>query len=154
MYTNIDNQKLDYKRLNSSLDMQNDTLELLSSEIETMKSDHTNQLARKKSQLEAMRESIAVTTTELTNLLDGADEYDLQQQRNLVQQAAIRLEQTKDQQDDYQIVAEFDGRVRTVDIVSGEQFKLDERKYIVVENPNLIELEMQISQIDIVKIQE
>jgi hypothetical protein len=31
---------------------------------------------------------------------------------------------------------------------------LDDRKYIVIENPELIELELQVSQIDIVKIKE
>jgi hypothetical protein len=72
----------------------------------------------------------------------------------MIDQAALRLERTKDQQDDYQIVAEFDGRVRTVDVVEGEQYKLDDKDYIVVENPNLIELKLQVNQVDIVKIKE
>jgi hypothetical protein len=36
----------------------------------------------------------------------------------MIRQSQLRLERTRDQKDNYQVIAEFDGRVRTVDIVA------------------------------------
>jgi len=99
-------------------------------------------------------ERIDVLKKEMKDIKDWADAYDIQQYRNAISQAKLRLDRTKDQKDDYQIIAEFDGRVRSVDIVEGEQYEQDDRQFIVIENPNLIELELEVNQIDIVKIKK
>jgi HlyD family secretion protein len=145
---------LSYDTQRASLQTQEESITFLNEEIKTLQKDHENQRMRKQAQIETLRERIDVLEQELDDLLDGPDTYDIQQQRNSIRQAQLRLARAEDQQDDYQIIAEFDGRVRTVDIVEGEQYELDDRKFIVVENPNLIELELQVSQIDIVKIKE
>ncbi|MDD2871153.1 MAG: biotin/lipoyl-binding protein [Candidatus Gracilibacteria bacterium] len=150
----INQKQLDYEKLETSLNNLEQNIRLLVKEIQDTEQDNTNQLNRKKSQIEILLEKINVSKKELEDLLDGADEYDIKQQQNLINQSQLRLERTIDQKDNYQIIAEFDGRVRSIDIVEGEQYKLDDRKYIVLENPNLIELESQVSQIDIVKIHE
>lgn len=143
-----------YDTHNASLLSQSDSIDLLTREIATLEKDNPNQLARKQAQITNLNEQIYVLNQELRDVIDGVDAYDIQQQRNLISQAELKIERTKNQQDDYQIVAEFDGRVRTVDITEGEQYKLDDKDYVVVENPNLIELKLQVSQIDIVKIKE
>jgi len=150
----IDQKNIDYQKLEDSLKKLGEQIVSLKKEIDNQIIDNKNQLNRKKSQNEAILEKIEVLKKELKDLLDWADEYDIKQQNNLISQANLRLEKVKDQEDNYQIIADFDWRVRTIDIVEWEQYKLDDRKYIVVENPNLVELELQVSQIDIVKIKE
>lgn len=150
----IEQKQLDYEKLETSLNNLEQNIRLLVKEIQDTEQDNANQLNRKKSQNEILLEKINVSNKELIDLLDWADEYDIRQQQNMINQAQLRLERTIDQKDNYQIIAEFDWRVRSIDIVEWEQYKLDDRKYIVLENPNLIELESQVSQIDIVKIHE
>ena len=143
-----------YETQQSALQKQKDDINLLANEIKNLEKDYDNQLNRKQSQIKSLNENISIFQKELIDIKDWADAYDIQQQRNRVSQAQLKLERTIDQQDDYQIIAEFDGRVRTVDIKEGEQYKLDDRNFIIIENPNLIELELQVSQIDIVKIKK
>lgn len=147
-------KQLEYDRQKILLQKQGEDIQLLVTEIDNLKKDNNNQLNRKSSQIKTIADNINVLEKELVDLLDWPDDYDIKQQKNLIQQAQLRLERTKDQEEDYQIIAEFDGRVRTIDIVEGEQYKLDDNNFIVVENPNLIELELEVSQIDIVKIKE
>ena len=154
LQVSIDQKKLEYDRQWISLQKQKEDIELLTTQIQTLEKDHSNQISKSQAQIIILSERKEVLEKELDDILDGADEYDIQQQQNLVRQSQLRLERSKDQQDDFQIIAEFDGRVRTVDIVEWEQYELDDRKFIVVENPNLIELKLQVSQIDIVKIKE
>ncbi len=150
----VEQKKLSYETKQSALRKQAEDLVSLTKEIANLEKDNFNSLQRKKTQNENLLENIKVLEKELTDLLDGADKYDIQQQNNLIKQAQLKVERTIDQKDDYQIIAEFNWRVRDIDIVEWEQYKLDDRKYIVIENPNLIELELQIGQIDIVKIQK
>jgi len=150
----INQKQIEYTQQRLLLTKTEEDIRLLTNEIEILKKDLPNQLSRKQAQITTLNEKIHVAQKELSDILDGPDDYDIQQQKNLVGQAQLRLEKIKDQQDHYQIIAEFDGRVRTVDIIEGEQFKLDDRKFIIIENPNLIELKLQVSQIDIVKIKE
>ena len=143
-----------YETHAASLETQSDTIDILKEEIATMQIDNQNQLERKQAQITTIKEKIDVLNKELADVRKGVDKYDIQQQKNLIDQAELNLIRTKEQKDDYQIIADFNGRVRTVDINEGEQYKIDDKKYIVVENPNLIELKLQVSQVDIVKIKE
>ncbi len=143
-----------YETKKVSLTSQNNNIDIIKKEITTLEKDNKNQLARKKAQIENLNEQISVLNKELQDAKKWANAYEIKQQKNLISQAELKIERTKNQEEDYQIIAEFSGRVRTVDIVEGEQYKLDDKNYIVVENPNLIELELQVSQIDIVKIKE
>lgn len=150
----IEQKNLDYQKKEEALKKLSEQILSLSKEIDTLKIDNLNQINRKKAQNDAILEKIEVLKKELKDLLDWADEYDIKQQQNLIKQAELRLIRTKDQKDNYQIIAEFNWRIRTVDIVEWEQYKLTDKKFIVIENPNLIELELQVGQIDIVKIKQ
>ncbi len=143
-----------YESHKAAVESQGETIAVLEKEIATMEIDNPNQLTRKRAQITNLKEQIAVLNEQLRHVKSWINAYDIKQQHNLVDQAVLNLERTKNQKDDYQIIADFDGRVRSVDIAKWEQYKLDDRKYIVVENPNLIELELKVSQIDIVKIKE
>lgn len=150
----IEQKNIDFEKKQTALKKLAENINLLSVEIKNQEIDNTNQLNRKNTQNQTMLEKIDVSNKELKDLLDWPDENDIKQQKNMIKQAELKIERTKQQKEDYQIIAEFNWRVRTVDIAEWEQYKLTDKKYLVVENPNLIELELQVSQIDIVKIKE
>jgi multidrug efflux pump subunit AcrA (membrane-fusion protein) len=154
LQVSLEQKQLDYNINETALKKQKENISIKIKELENLEKDNLNQINRKNSQILIYSEKISVLKKELKDILDWPDFYDIKQQQNLINQAELRLERTRDQKDNYQIIAEFDGRIRTIDIAEWEQYKLDDRKYIVIENPNLIELELQVSQIDIVKIKE
>ena len=145
-------QELQLAQTKKQLDAQLDGLVLLQQELDGLALDNTLQQARQSNQVISQQERIWLLNQEVANITKWASMYDLQQQENIVSLSQISLDRAKDQQDTFQIVAEFDGRVRTVDIAVWEEYTFEERNYIVVENPDLVELELEVSQIDIVKI--
>jgi len=147
-------KQLDYEKQELLLLNKKDNILFLNKNIDNLKLDHANQLNRKTTQLDNILDNIGLLEKELQDVIDWPDSYDINQLKNTISQAELRLEKALDQKDDYQITAEFDWRVRSVDIIVWEQYELDDRKFIVVENPNLIELELEVNQIDIVKIKE
>lgn len=137
-----------------ALQKQKEDISLLQQDITVLQQDKEQQLARTHSQIRTLETNTLLLEQELQDIIDGADVYDIQQQQNAIRQAQLNIQRITEQLDNYQIIAEFDGRVRSVDIKVGEQYSLEERTYIIVENPNLIELELQVNQVDIVNIQE
>lgn len=150
----IEQKKLNYETQTIALQKLEESLLSLKKDIDDTIIDNMNQINRKRAQNSATLEAISVLEKELKDIQDWTDEYDIRQQKNLVEQAELKVERTKNSKDKYQIIAEFNGRIRSNDIVEWEQYKLDDKKYMVIENPNLVELELQVSQIDIVKIKE
>lgn len=150
----LEQKSLEVKKLETNINNQKENILLLNQEIKNLENDNVNQINKLKAQNTSLLQNIDVLNKQLNDLLDWTDINDIKQQKNLIDQAEIRLEKVIDQKDDYQIIAEFNWRVRSVDIIKWEQYKLEDRSYIIVENPNLIELELQVSQIDVVKINE
>lgn len=150
----LEGKNLNYEKQEAFVEKQKNDIEIFKQELEDLKNSQKNELDRKISQNNSILENINLLEAELKDLRDWADKIDLNRQRILIKQAELNLEKTKDQKEDYQIIADFDWRVRSIDIKKWEQYKINDAKYIVVENPDLIELKMQINQIDIVKVKE
>lgn len=150
----LEGKNLNYEKQAAFVEKQKNDIEIFKQELEDLKNSQKNELDRKISQNNSILENINLLEAELKDLRDWADKIDLNRQRILIKQAELNLEKTKDQKEDYQIIADFDWRVRSIDIKKWEQYKINDAKYIVVENPDLIELKMQINQIDIVKVKE
>lgn len=53
----------------------------------------------------------------------------------------------------YQLIANFDGTVREMNIQVGDTVNTESNTYIYVENPNLIETTLELDQLDILKIE-
>lgn len=150
----LEQKQLNYETKEVALLKQKEELLTKAKELKNFIEDSNNQINSKKTEIQNLLEKIDLLNQELKDIQDWADSYDISLYRNSIEQAEVRLQKILDSKKDYQIIAEFKGRIRTVDIVVWEQYKLDDKKYIIVENPNLIELELQVNQIDIVKINE
>lgn len=147
-------KQVDFDMQKSLFEKQKKDLLNQAKSYDNLKQDNKNNLIKQQNKINNIIEKIDVLKKELRDIKDWADQYDIKQQKNLIQQAKLKIERIQDNKDDYQIIAEFDGRVRSIDIVEWEQYKLDDNNFIVIENPDLIELELQVNQIDIVKIKE
>lgn len=147
-------QEVQIANQEATLLAQLDAINLATKELEWLKKENELQRSRNSTQITSQKERIGLLNKEIADVRKWANTYDVSQQQNIISLSSLALERAKDQQEKFQIKAEFDGRIRTVDMSIWEQYKLEDRKYIVVENPELIELELIVSQIDIVKIQE
>ena len=73
-------------------------------------------MERKRQQITTLRSQLDLAKKDLAST-DGSSDKQVARQRNLVRQAQLRLSTARERLEDYQIIAEFDGRVRSVDIV-------------------------------------
>ncbi len=151
---NVASQVTNYKKQQVSVESLYDEIALLQEGIATQKSSQANQLERQQTKIDTIKNNIALSYQELEDIIDGPDSYDINQAQNAVRQAELSIENIREQKDDYQIVAEFNGRIRSIDITEWEQYNFEDREFVVIENPDLIELELTVSQIDIVDMKE
>jgi RND family efflux transporter MFP subunit len=64
------------------------------------------------------------------------------------------LERVKTDAEKYEIIAPFDGIVRQIDYKVGDNILSDDEKFVYIENPNLLSINISLDQIDIVKVEE
>ena len=134
------------------IDTQLIALDLMQKELDGLRLEQDLQRVRQDKQISSQQQQIWLLHKEVQEINKWPNTFDLQQQQNIVSLSEIALNRAKDQKEKFQIIAEFDGRVRTVDITVGEEYSFEDRNFIVIENPDLVELELEVSQIDIVKI--
>jgi multidrug resistance efflux pump len=70
--------------------------------------------------------------------------------KNDIKEAELRLKNANEKLKDYEIVAPFDGVIRKTEISFGDTIKTDTDKSIFIENPNLVQIDLELDQVDIV----
>lgn len=104
----------------------------------SMRSDAERVLAQTQKQLELVR--------------NGTYDLSIQQAKNNLIQAQSQLTSLRKRYEDYELIANFAGVVSDMDIKIGDKSTMSREPYIVVENTNLIEIEVEADQVDILKI--
>lgn len=88
---------------------------------------------------------------------EGGKKAQLDNLKTAIEDQELALENLIDRYEDYQILSNFDGLVTKVNMQIGDAIKssnnADDAKYISVETPNLLQVNLDIDQIDIIKIQ-
>ncbi|MCT4616767.1 MAG: efflux RND transporter periplasmic adaptor subunit [Candidatus Gracilibacteria bacterium] len=141
--TNNENIKLEKSRLN---------LELQKQKLETLKQTQKETLKQEELSYDKMKleyKDAEKKTKKLINL-DNNEEYTYL--INEVKQNKIALQNTLKRLENYSIKAPFDGIITNMDINVGDRLNADTQKFISIQNPNLIEINMYVTQADIVKI--
>ncbi|MDD4151324.1 MAG: efflux RND transporter periplasmic adaptor subunit, partial [Candidatus Gracilibacteria bacterium] len=64
----------------------------------------------------------------------------------------INLRTAKEKLDDYKLIAPFDGVVRKIDYMNGDNLTTDSDKYVYIENPDLLQVTVNLDQVDIAKV--
>ncbi len=142
-----------------------DKVEKLSIELDTLKinlqkANNELTIAEKQHVLDAAELDKKITDAKVD--LEKAKQWNAQQEeidtyKNEIDNAQFALTTLMKEYDDYKIIANFDGVVTKLDMQIWDSIETNsnsssDQKYIYVETPDLLEVNLDIDQIDIVKI--
>jgi len=129
------------------------TLTNLEQTIAGKKENARLSLVSAQDEVTTLENNLAEAKNDLQDMLDGEDADVIAKARNDVIQKELSLEKTKSGADKYEIIAPFDGIVRQIDYKVGDNILSDDDKYVYIENPNLLKIEILLDQIDIIKVE-
>lgn len=109
-------------------------------------------LQSKANEITNLKNTIIIQEETLEEIKNWSTEIQISQAKNTVRQREIALENTKENLDNYQIEAPFDGTIRKIDFKVWDKITSDEEKYVYLENPNLIEISITLDQVDVVNV--
>ena len=122
--------------------------------INNLSSSNSNDLAiqAKKNEIENLKNSIRLQEQSLQDIKKWWTDSQKNIAANTVEQWEITVNKAKKWLESYQITAPFDWVVRKIDFEIWDKLYASNPKFIYIENPDLIEISVQLDQIDIVKI--
>ena len=123
-------------------------------ELETTKTKYDIEYNSKVADVESKKENLEISKLSLIELNEGPTTNNVIKSKNSITQAELRLESAYEDLDDYILKAPFDGVVRKIDYRPGDNLKDDNNKYVYIENPNLLEVNVMLDQIDIVQVEK
>lgn len=135
-------------------------IELERLKIQLQKQTFELEVAKKKTTLDAaeLDKKIQDAKVDLEKAKDGnAQQEEIESLRNEIDTAQFNLTTLMKKYDEYKIIANFDGIVTKLDMQVGDSIETNasssqEQKYIYVETPDLLEVQLDVDQVDIVKI--
>ena len=124
--------------------------------INNLSSSNSNDLAiqAKKNEIENLKNSIRLQEQSLQDIKKWWTDSQKNIAANTVEQWEITVNKAKKWLESYQITAPFDWVVRKIDFEIWDKLYASNSKFIYIENPDLIEISVQLDQIDIVKVSE
>lgn len=96
--------------------------------------------------------ALAQAQKQLDSIHNGNYDLSIQQAKTNLTQAQSQLTALRKRYEDYELIANFQGTVSDMDIKPGDKASKDREPYIVIENTNLIEIEVEVDQVDILNI--
>lgn len=149
--TTIEDAKDKVEKLNIELDQLKISLQQASNDLQVAKTQHV---------LDAAELDKKIQDAEVD--LKKAKEWNAQQQeidsiRNEIDNIQFQITTYLKKYDEYKIIANFDGIVTKLDMqvwdsIESNNSNSSDQKYIYVETPDLLEVQLSIDQVDIVKI--
>lgn len=124
--------------------------------INNLSSSNSNDLAiqAKENEIENLKNSIRLQEQSLQDIKKWWTDSQKNIAANTVEQWEITVNKAKKWLESYQITAPFDWVIRKIDFEIWDKIYSTNPKFIYIENPDLIEISVQLDQIDIVKVSE
>ena len=124
--------------------------------INNLSSSNSNDLAiqAKKNEIENLKNSIRLQEQSLQDIKKWWTDSQKSIAANTVEQWEITVSKAKKWLESYQIIAPFDWVIRKIDFEIWDKIYSTNPKFIYIENPDLIEISVQLDQIDIVNVEE
>ncbi|MFA5917154.1 MAG: efflux RND transporter periplasmic adaptor subunit [Candidatus Gracilibacteria bacterium] len=121
-------------------------------DLETTKQNNAIDLQSKQNSIASLEKTLEVNNQSLNELIKGPTVDNIKKANNSIDQALMKLETANKGLDDYRLESPFDGVVRKIDYMVGDNILSDSEKYIYIENPDLLEITVNLDQIDIMKV--
>lgn len=128
-------------------------LEQLIKDFETTKTKFQIELNSKITDIENKKENLEIAKINLEELLEWPTDSNIQKSNNSIAQSQLKLTAAYEDLEDYILTAPFDWVIRKSDYLPWDNLKDDNNKYVYIENPNLLEVNVMLDQIDIVNIE-
>lgn len=142
----VDSSKVQINNLSDIINTENDyQQELKSKEIN---------ISSKEIELKNQEKMLEIYQEILDDTRKWSSELSIAMAQNSITNAEISLEIAKDDLENYELTAPFDGIVRKIDFKVWDNLTNDEEKYVYLENPNIIQITALLDQIDIVKVKK
>ena len=124
--------------------------------IKNLSFSNSNDLAiqAKKNEIENLKNSIRLQEQSLQDIKKWWTDSQKSIAANTVEQWEITVSKAKKWLESYQITAPFDWVIRKIDFEIWDKIYSTNPKFIYIENPDLIEISVQLDQIDIVNVEE
>jgi len=122
-------------------------------DLETTITKYEIEYESKEKDIDSKEEKLQIEKLSLEELIEWPTLANITKSKNSITQAEIRLASTYKDLEDYTLVAPFDWVIRKIDYMPWDNLKDENDKYVYIENPNFIEVSVQLDQIDIVKIE-
>lgn len=141
------------KQSELSLEKQELSIQNAIKNYEETKASYSLTTETKENEIETKKVSLEIAKLNLEELLEWPTEENVRKANNSIRQAEIKLENAYKDLEDYQLIAPFDGIVRKIDYMVGDNLTNDTDKYVYIENPNLLEISIMLDQIDITQVE-
>lgn len=133
-------------------------LQKLKRELDQLNLEYQSKVLAQQADTVKMEKAILDAKNNLTEVkTQGAKKKEIETLENQIKEQENALDKMMERYEHYQIIANFDGVVTKVNMQVGDVVSSnangDNLKYISVETPNLLQINLEIDQIDIVKIQ-
>jgi len=116
--------------------------------------DYNIKIQTKENDLINLEKSVTIQQEIYWDVKDWSSYEKIAQAQNSVTQKQLSLENEKTKLDNLRLEASFDGIVRKIDFKVWDNISSDEKKYVYLENPDLIEISILLDQIDIVNVEK
>lgn len=120
--------------------------------LQETKSSNLLTIKEKENSIENLEKNLEVSKESYTELIEWPTDINVLKAKNNIAQAEINLETAKEKLDDYQLIAPFDWVVRKIDYMLWDNLTTESDKYVYIENPNLLQVTVNLDQVDIAKI--
>ena len=142
------------KSAETALQKSQESLQNLTDALATKQESKNLEITNAEDSLRTLSSSLVAEKASLADLEQGATSEEIARSRNDVTQKELALAQVRDANDKYELIAPFDGILRKIDFQVGDNIVSDEDKYASLQNPNLLQINVLLDQIDIVSVRE
>lgn len=124
----------------------------LEKKLDETKDSNAVSLQNKQDSIDSLEKTLAVNEETYKELVEWPTNENVAKAKNNIAQAEINLENAKEKLDDYKLTAPFDWVIRKIDYMAWDNLTTDSRKYVYIENPNLLQITVNLDQVDIAKV--
>ncbi len=149
---NISKQQSAINDAKTALNTAKNDLVSLQNNLDLTTANYKNQIKQQEFSIQNLINSLATNKANLSLIQQGTKKEQIALDKSAIAKQEISLEQAKKSLDKYRIEAPFDGIVRQIDFLVGDNIVSDDTKYVYIDNPNLLEITAQLDQIEVAKL--
>lgn len=109
-------------------------------------------LTDKTNNINQLTKTLEINKETYKELLEWPTSENVTKAKNSIAQAEINLWTATEKLDDYKLTAPFDWVIRKIDYMNWDNLTTDSDKYVYIENPDLLQVTVNLDQVDIAKV--